>query len=71
MLMRGSYNVKHSCVIFVDRMGQNVLDTLNFIFLCIQKKYKSHCSKYFPTLLVIHNCILEHCTAHSQIAIKC
>lgn len=43
----GPYNVKHSCVIFMDRTGQNVLDTLNLIFLlCIQKK-KPFCSKYF------------------------
>lgn len=67
----GSYNVKHSCVIFIDRTGQNVLDTLNFIFLlCIQKK-NSLCSKYFSHSFSSTQLYLKNHTAYSQIAIKC
>lgn len=67
----GSYNVKHSCVIFMDRTGQNVLDTLNLIFLlCIQKK-PPFVANIFPTLLAICSCILENHTAYTLIAIKC
>lgn len=42
----GSYNVKHSCVIFIDRTGQNVLDT-EFHFSTVYTKKKFLCSKYF------------------------
>lgn len=64
-----SYNVKHSCDIFRARTGQNVLDTLNFIFLLCLQKY-SFVANIFPTPLVIHNCILKNHTASTWIAIK-
>jgi len=64
-----SYNVKHSCVIFRDRTGQNVLDRLSFIFLLCLQKY-SLATNIFPIPLAIHNCILKNHTASTWIAIK-